>query len=124
MKQFKRSVSAMQEETKFLSYVPDNKWPEKTETMRMNLLSSTALDSDIVLNMSIENNIHPILLNLLRRMDSDLAQKYYDSVSHRNLEKDDNLGKKTVEDGNNNGQGGNKVNDDDMYGDLNDDGVR
>lgn len=83
MKRFKLPVSNMQEEGKLLSYVPEKRRLEHMETMRMNLLRSTALNSEIVLNMVNDNHILPKLLKLLCRLDPGIAQKVDDSLSHQ-----------------------------------------
>lgn len=96
MKQFKLSVSAIHEELKVLSFVPGNKWAEQMETERMNLLRSTSLDSEIASNMGNDNHILPTLLNLLRRLDPALGQKYDDSSSQQKSNKDDMQGKEQL----------------------------
>lgn len=90
------------------------------ETVRMNLLRSTSLDSEIASIRGRDTHIVSILLNPLRWLDFGLVQTYDDSLSQENSNKDD-IYVKTVEDGNENRQDGNQSNDDDVDGDLNDD---
>lgn len=68
------ALSGLDEESKFLKFIPDQKWPVASEFTRQNMVRSTAFDSAIKSYMVNENDKLPNMLELLQEFDTHLAK--------------------------------------------------
>ncbi len=86
-KQYDLSISAIQEEKKFLNYISPDKWPVEMDVLRHNLLRSVQLDEEIERNHGNKDVLPSILKAYKRHFPAEFIAK--DTAFKLENEKDD-----------------------------------
>ncbi len=97
--QYKIAVEALQEERKFLDYLELDSWPKEMDTVRNNLLRTTSMDDEILLNRgndlsvldSLRETLQRIDPQMVDRQDEKLRQKQFSQECRENESPEQNL---------------------------------